>query len=211
MPSTVSDDAAQPKAGLSHPETSKQKACDDLGVAIDTGKLGIIVAKYETLIQQYYEDVQDEAKQSFASARMVAQLGFLILFGTLMYALFFDAQTRFGRVAAPTAGVSLTVEKLGVISGALIEFIAGIQFWLYARAARQFGAFHVCLERTNRYLLAYKISEEIKINREETLHQLVCIMANASRIGSVEDDSMTVQRSTPGAHLAAVSAEVKQP
>jgi hypothetical protein len=43
--------------------------------------------------------------------------------------------------------------SLGVTAGSLIQVISGINFYLYARAARQFAAFHVCLERTNRFIL----------------------------------------------------------
>jgi hypothetical protein len=52
----------------------KGKTCDDVGAAVDTGKVGDIVAKHEKLILQYYEDVQDQAKQSFASAKSVARI-----------------------------------------------------------------------------------------------------------------------------------------
>jgi hypothetical protein len=78
-----------------------------------------------------------------------------------------------------------------VISGALIEFIAGINFLLYSRASRQqFTAFHVCLERMHRYLVAYKITENSGSKREETLHSLVCIMANATMITHQDVESV---------------------
>lgn len=160
------------------------EACAELGDALNQGKLGDIVAKHETLILQYYRDVQEQARQSFSSAKSVAQVGFLVLASTLAYALLFDALSRFGIAGPAMAASSLTAAQIGVVSGALIEFIAGINFWLYAKGARQFSAFHICLERTHRYLLAYKIAEELEGNRETTLQQLVCIMANAPMITS---------------------------
>jgi hypothetical protein len=53
---------------------------------------------------------------------------------------------------------------------------------LYKRVAEQFSAFHICLERTNRYLVAYKIVKETKGNIEQTLRDLACIMAKAPMI-----------------------------
>ena len=79
-------------------------------------------------------------------------------------------------------GFGFVVPGRGLVSGALMEFVAGVSFWLYSRGAKQFGAFHICLERTHRYLLAYKIAEQIEDRKDETLRDLVCIMANAPMI-----------------------------
>jgi hypothetical protein len=49
-----------------HSAAEMQKTCEQLREAIDTGKIGDIVAKHEKLILHYYEDVQDQAKQSFS-------------------------------------------------------------------------------------------------------------------------------------------------
>ena len=73
--------------------------------------------------------------------------------------------------------------KIGLISGAFIEFIAGVQFWLYSRASKQFSAFHICLERTHRYLVAYKIAEEAGSRKEDVLERIACIMVSAPMIG----------------------------
>lgn len=161
-----------------------EETCAALGHALDQGKLGDIVAKHETLILQYYRDVQEQARQSFLSAKSVAKVGFLVLASTLAYTLLFDALSRFHIAGPGMAASSLTAAQIGVVSGALIEFIAAVNFWLYAKGARQFSAFHICLERTHRYLLAYKIAEELEGDREATLQRLVCIMANAPMITS---------------------------
>jgi len=119
---------------------------------------------------------------SFKAATTVAWVGFTVLIATLGYVLTFDALNRFHFRGLSTDSKYLTVEGVGVVSGILIETIAGINFWLYARASRQFSAFHICLERTHRYILAHKISSEIKENRDQTVRDLVCIMANAPMI-----------------------------
>ena len=160
----------------------RSKACDNLGNAVDDGTVGQTVAKHERLILTYYEDVEKQAKQSFDSAKRVAQIGFWVLIATLGYLLVFDALNRIPIRGIQMAQVSKTVVSMGVVSGALIEFIAAINFWLYASAARHFSAFHICLERTHRYLLAYKMAEEIATEKDDTLRRLVCIMANAPMI-----------------------------
>ena len=86
--------------------------------------------------------------------------------------------------------------SVGVISGVLIEFIAGINFWLYSKASKQFGAFHICLERTHRYLVAYKIGEETGSRKEMVLEHLACIMASAPMITNRDIGSLNSAAST---------------
>jgi hypothetical protein len=192
-----------------HNPDSMQKACDDVKDSIANGDIGDIVAAHEKLILKYYDDVLTQANQSFFSARTVAALGFWLLAITLAYALIFDALNRFNLGAPSAATTSMTIEKIGLVSGALIEFIAGVNFWLYARGARQFSAFHICLERTHRYLIAYKVIKEVQTDRDCALRDLACIMANAPMIGAMETDNgagaRTAQRT---AQVAAVSAQL---
>jgi hypothetical protein len=160
---------------------NKSKTCEELAEAVDNGKVGEIVAKHEKLILQYYVDVQNQASTSFKAARTVAYIGFAVLIMTWLYTLGLDIFSNLpvfhGSSAHPESAV-----KVGVVSAALIEFIASINFWLYSKASKQFGAFHICLERTHRYLVAYKIGEETGSRREAVLEQLACIMASAPMI-----------------------------
>jgi hypothetical protein len=160
------------------------QACDELQESVEEGNLGDIVEKLEKLILRYYTDVLSQANQSFFSARRVAWVGFVVLAVTLAYALIFDALTRFGFLSGDTDN-AMTVEKVGIVSAVLVEFIAGINFWLYSRGARQFSTFHICLERTHRYLLAYKIADQIKSERDATFRNIACIMASAPMIGKL--------------------------
>jgi hypothetical protein len=165
------------------PVPEGRKTCDALKQAL-AGDIGDIVVTLERLILDYYQDVLHNAQQSFYSAKMVASIGFGVLFTTLAYTLVVDALSRFVPQIRPEpyAPHLLTVGQVGLVSGVLIEFIAGVNFWLYSRAAKQFGAFHICLERTHRYLLAYKISEKMTDGKDDTLQKLVCIMASAPMI-----------------------------
>src|ERR1017187_9013518 len=55
--------------------TTKRSACEELGRALDSGHVGDIVAKHEKLILQYYEDVQNQATESFKAAKFVSYIG----------------------------------------------------------------------------------------------------------------------------------------
>ena len=48
---------------LSQLKNDKERACDEVGVALDGGKIGEIVAKHEKLIMQYYTDVQVQSQR----------------------------------------------------------------------------------------------------------------------------------------------------
>ena len=188
--------------------TKLEQTCDELKVALDQGKIGDIVAKHEKLILHYYEDVQHQAKQSFNTARTAARIGFGVLIFTVVYALTFDALHRFGII---TTASSLTIAGIGIVSGTLIEFIAAVAFWLYARGAKQFSAFHICLERTHRYLLAYKIAEQLGDRKDESLQELVSIMANAPMITRDDVDAVGSRpRTARSTQAKVISAEVKK-
>jgi len=170
------------------PETqSKLETCDELQKAL-SGNMGETVAAHVRMILKYYDDVHKQATRSFNSAKSVALIGFGVLIATLVYTLAFDALSHFNVPSMKVnSGDLLKVSSIGVVSGVLIEFIAGVNFWLYRNATRQFNAFHICLERTHRYLIAYKMIEEIGGERKaEIAEQVVCIMANAPMITAQE-------------------------
>ena len=156
---TETRDGISSTSALALSMTEKRKICDELKNAVDTGHVGEIVSTHEQLILDYYQDVLGQAQKSFASAKSVASIGFWVLIVTLAYVLVIDALTHVRGFAMTEP--SLKIGGLGVASGALIEFIAGVNFWLYSRASKQFSAFHICLERTHRYLVAYKIAEGV--------------------------------------------------
>jgi hypothetical protein len=161
-----------------------QKACDELKTAVDRGSIGEIVKANQDLIMRYYKDVLEHSNRSFSVARLSAIGGFTIFVLTLIYSVGVD---RFGTDNDAVSAVS----KIGIISGLIVQVFSGVTFYLYQKASDQFAAFHICLERTHRYLVAYKIAEKIETNKDETLRDLVCIMAKApmiSRTAVIEEN-----------------------
>jgi len=175
--------------------------CEALGQAI-TGDVGEIVEKVQKLILHYYDDVREQAERSLRIARRTAIAGFVVFIATISYLVVIDFAYRAKwftdpppAAAAEKAGGTMTIGSVGVIAGLIVEILAGTQFALQGRATKQFGAFHICLERTHRYLLAYKIAEKMTENRDETLAKIVCIMANAPMI--TREDVDAVGSATP--------------
>jgi hypothetical protein len=181
-----------------------EQLCEGIKDALEKGRVGDIVAKHERLILKYYSDVLNQANRSFDSAISMAEIGFWVLIGTVGYVVAFDILFHI-KTLSMTAP-SLTVTSIGLVSGALIEFVAGVNFWLYARAGKQFGAFHICLERTHRYLVAFKIADEIKQGKDDTLRNLVCIMANAPMIPSENFTGLSLEEARPPLSTRAASA-----
>jgi Cyanobacterial TRADD-N associated 2-Transmembrane domain len=175
---------------------SKLETCDELQKAL-AGNIGETVAAHERMILKYYADVQKQAEESFNSAKRAALIGFGVLIATLLYTLTFDALSHFEISKMKVSSEDwLKVSSIGVVSGVLIEFIAAINFWLYRNAARQFNAFHICLERTHRYLIAYKMIEEIGGEKKADIAgKVVCIMANAPMITAQDIGAVTNQPS----------------
>ncbi len=172
--------------------TNKRAVCEAIGDALNDGGVGDIVSKHEKLILEYYEDVKRQATESFKFAKLVAYIGFAVLIITWLSTLGVDLAQLLPKYQDTKVNHHLAV-SMGAVSGALIEFIAGVNFWLYSKASKQFSAFHICLERTHRYLVAYKIAEDTGTRKDEVLEKLVCIMASAPMITAQNTDPIPNQ------------------
>ena len=112
---------------------------------------------------QYYQDVRQQAQRSFFSALGAAVVGLIVF------------------IYAASKGMSEgTLDVyVSVLAGGLIEVISGINFYLYFRTARQFAAFHTCLERTNRFLMANAMCEHLHEDKDKMRAELIRVVANA--------------------------------
>ncbi|WP_247232225.1 TRADD-N-associated membrane domain-containing protein [Telluribacter sp. SYSU D00476] len=128
------------------PLEEAKKNCEEVA-HIQPGSINEMGAKLQQMILNYYQDVRKQAQQSFYCAMGAA------IVGTILWscAAFIDIRSE------STSNYS----RLGYISGSLIQVISAINFYLYNKTARQFSAFHICLERTNRFLLANTLCENI--------------------------------------------------
>jgi hypothetical protein len=146
------------------PIEAMKNACTGIAQA-DAGDVNTITSLYTKMVISYYEDVRRQAQQSFFAALAAAAVG-----------------TAFFFVALATMDESW--KNASLIGGGLIQVISGINFYLYARASKQFATFHVCLERANRYVLANALCEnlgEVGL-RDQTRSALIDLIATAPMI-----------------------------
>lgn len=198
MTTTLEAQIADAQIEAPSPSTTKITACHELREAMNGPDIGQIVAKTEKLILHYYEDVQNQAVQSFRSAKVAAYVGFGVLLLSIGYLVAVDFLMLIGQVTRPAnEATRMDIAWVGVASGFIVEFIAGVNLFLYGRAARQFGTFHICLERTHRYLVAYKMADKIKGDKDGTLEKLVCIMANAPMITRSDMEGLASGKQLP--------------
>ena len=147
------------------PLEALKRNCQEIASASnDAQKIGALLSE---MIVHYYEDVRRQALQSFYCALGAAVVGT----GFFVYAA---SQYMDGSEQA----------YLAFLAGVLIQVISGTIFYLYSRTARQFAAFHICLERTNRFLLANAMSQSVvdEAKRDTLREELVRIVANASML-----------------------------
>lgn len=109
----------------------------------DTRELAALLFKMNL---RYYSDVLNQAKQSFLFALIAAVIGV----GFFIVAAFFSMHN------------SGAIERwVSLVAGALVQVISGTCFYLYAKASSQFWTFHICLDRSNRFVLANTLCEKL--------------------------------------------------
>ena len=130
----------------------------------EPGDILKVAASQIALLASYYKAVLDQAKMSFRWALVAAGIGLMFFLGAVFFLLTRESEA---------------IATVGVISGALVEAIAGINFYLYNKTTAQLADFHYRLEQTQRYLLANSICEALEGNtKQETRASLIQTIAN---------------------------------
>ena len=143
---------------------SKAKADDPQEIA--ASQLGLMVAYHQMALAQ--------SRRSFNWALVGAGMGLLFFMGAAGVAL---------HEAANTVAVVVPV-----VSGAVVEVVAGIVFILYGRTTVQLGEFHKRLERLQRYLLANSICEGLEVaDRSKIRGELVREIAKMTNADALSE------------------------
>jgi len=151
----------------------------------DPSNVQQVAATQLELINNYYSTILDQARQSFRWAIIAAGVGLL----------FFISAVGFLLVTQKS-----DLSAISVISGALIEVISAINFYLYGRTIAQLDLFHGRLERTQRFLLANSVCEQLKGEEQQSARaDLVRVISGLLAIASSGDATGT----TPPAGQAA--------
>jgi hypothetical protein len=125
----------------------------------DPGDIQKIAASQIKLLIAYYDSVLDQAKKSFRWALGASIIGIVFFFAAVVIFMVTNIQG---------------IATISVISGAIVEVIAGLNFYLYGKTTSQLADFHQRLDQTQRFLLANSICEALKGDiQQETRSKLV--------------------------------------
>lgn len=107
--------------------------------------------------------VLDQAKKSFLWALIAAAIGLLFFIAAVSSIIFLNLQNA---------------AIIGVISGALVEVISGINFYLYNQTSKQLSDFQSRLDTTQRFLLANSICEGLEgLSKQQARSDLIKAIA----------------------------------
>jgi hypothetical protein len=124
-----------------------------------------VAASQLRISELYYQNVLDQARQSFRWALVAAIVGL---------AFFITA------IGAAFSANKLNAALISASGGTIVEVISGLNFWLYSKTATQLDAFHVRLERMQRFLLANSVAHGLSDDeRATTISDLVAVISKA--------------------------------
>jgi hypothetical protein len=148
VPHGLDHGVSEPKAG---PETHTQK----LVAGLDPAKIQEVAATQVVIGEMYYKNSLQHAQRLFRWALIAAGAGLIFFLVAVTLLLF--------RGSVNGALISLT-------SGGVMEAIAMLNFWLYGRVFNQLRGSHERLDRTQQYLLANSICENLKGAVKQATH-----------------------------------------
>lgn len=101
-------------------------------------------------LKEYYTINKQQARKSFLAALIMSVLGFLVFVVGIVAVFFYDKD----------------IYVYSTISGALVEVIAGLFFYLYNRSMQQINIFFGSLLDTQRYLSSIQLVDKIETNKD---------------------------------------------
>jgi hypothetical protein len=143
----------------------------------DPSDIQQVAASQLEMSNSYYFSALTQARRSFMAAIIAGGIGLAFFLIAVAYAL---TRETIGAAAVP------------MLSGAVVEVIAGLNFWLFGKTSRQLDAFHVRLEQTQRYLLANSVCANLSDeSRDAARTELVRLIAT-NAITSTNDAGAAV-------------------
>lgn len=154
-------------------EPLSKVAAEALDNLSKSGNVQEIASNQVKLLTEFYDQSLSQAHRSFVWA-LIASVAGLVFF---MVAIAFQL------------GSKTDVAIISAIGGALIEFIAAVNFYLYGKTTTQLNLFHGRLEVTQRFLLANSLCDNLGDEyKDETRSFLIRQLA-----GDYNDDHMVTR------------------
>ena len=137
---------ATPSTPLSEVIITIRNSIDTLSRA-NTSDVQKIAGSQLKLLNAYHSIALSQSRRSFFWAMIGAGVGLLFFVCAIAFTLL-----------TSTSAVAL----IPLLSGAILEVVAGVVFFLYGKAAAQLSSFHGSLQTLQRYLLANSICESLE-------------------------------------------------
>jgi hypothetical protein len=142
------------------------------------GDVQAIAASQIRLLDGYHSQVLSQAARSFRWALIAAGVGLAFYLAAVVFVVV-DQPPR--------------VATISLISGALIEVISGINFYLYARTSAQLAQFHSRSDVTQRFVLANSLCETL--DQDSKSRERSALIRRIAGIGLEEKPGGVVQSS----------------
>lgn len=110
-------------------------------------------------LKEFYVICKQQIRKSFSAAMFSCFAGFvLFVLAVIIFLL----------------GGNNSASLMAGLSGAIVEIVSGLYFWLYRETSKQLGKYHKRLEATEKYLIALQIIEMLpEENRNEQYGKLI--------------------------------------
>jgi TRADD-N domain-containing protein len=133
--------------GMLEPQPAPQTPTQKLVAGLDPAKIQEVAASQVAISEMYYETSLQHAQRLFRWALITAGAGLI----------FFLVAVALQVLQKPVNGALISLT-----SGGVLAVLAMLNFILYGRVFNQLRAFHERLDRTQQYMLANSICENLK-------------------------------------------------
>jgi hypothetical protein len=157
------------------PQTATQK----LVAGLDPAKIQEVAASQVAISEMYYKTSLQHAQRLFRWALITAGAGLI----------FFLVAVALQVLQKPVSG-----SWISLICGGILAFLAMLNFMLYGRIFNQLRAFHVRLDRTQQYMLANSICENLKGDvKQATQIELIRAMMHSLAVREEKNEKGTAR------------------
>ena len=137
------------------------KNLDDLAEKSKEENKDIRKLMFENLkeLKEFYVICKQQIRKSFSAAMFSCFAGFMLFILAVIIFLL---------------GGNNSASFMAGLSGAIVEIVSGLYFWMYKETSKQLGKYHKRLETTEKYLIALQIIDMLpEENRNEQYGKLI--------------------------------------
>lgn len=110
-------------------------------------------------LKEFYVICKQQIRKSFSAAMFSCFAGFILFILAVIIFLL---------------GGNNSASFMAGLSGAIVEIVSGLYFWMYKETSKQLGKYHKRLETTEKYLIALQIIDMLpEENRNEQYGKLI--------------------------------------